>query len=259
MQNIDLIPVFGTSFAVYIPLIMLIVALLTLFDGFGRIVKVLGIEWEDASSDSHNGLSCTCRNRDQEIALDPQLQEKIRTGKLIVSNEVKQRRANDLMSDSRSGRTANGSNNDLSHTKPHMMRIGAPTNSTLMTEALISSNATYNPTYRNIVASADIENDQDLDLDLSDHQLSYGGGGPSRGGYSRPGSDRGLELGRNGGLSAAEAAAKNSLFGFSGSSTNSRQGTSPNASSGNRRAGADLFSISNDEAVNPYAGRYSDV
>lgn len=254
MQNIDLIPVFGTSFAVYIPLIMLIVALLTLFDGFGRIVKVLGIEWEDAGSDSHNGLSCTCRNRDQEIALDPQLQEKIRTGKLIVSNEIKQRRANDLMSDGRS-KGLSGSSNDLSNKKPNLMRIGAPTNSTLMTEALISSNATYNPAYRNLVASAD--GDHDLELDLSDHQLSYGGGGPSRGGYSRPGSDRSLELGRNGGLSAAEAAAKNSLFSFGGKFS-SRQGTSPTDTAA-RRPAVDLFSTSNDEAVNPYAGRYSNV
>jgi hypothetical protein len=40
MKNIELIPVFGTSFAVYIPLIMILMALLTLFDGYGRLVKV---------------------------------------------------------------------------------------------------------------------------------------------------------------------------------------------------------------------------
>jgi hypothetical protein len=44
MKNIELIPVFGTSFAVYIPLIMIIVALLTLFDGYGRIIKVSSAE-----------------------------------------------------------------------------------------------------------------------------------------------------------------------------------------------------------------------
>jgi len=259
MQNIELIPVFGTSFAVYIPLIMLIVALLTLFDGFGRIVKILGIEREDTSSDSHNGLSCTCRNRDKEMELDPQMQEKIRTGKLIVTNEIKQRRANDYLSGNNRTPTSSslGSNGDLSNKKSNIMRIGAPSSVHLkMTEALIPSNTTYNPTYRNIIASADT--DADLDLDLSDHQLGYAGSSTRGTGYGRVSSDRGVELNRPG-VNAADTAARNSLFGFSGTSSSSnRSGGSPTTAI-SRRPTTDLFSINNDEAANLYAGRYSDV
>lgn len=254
MQNIELIPVFGTSFAVYIPLIMLIVALLTLFDGFGRMVKILGIEREDASSDNHNGLSCTCRNRDKEMELDPQVQEKIRTGKLIVSNEIKQRRANDILSGA--NRATQGS--DLSSKKSNIMRIGAPSSTHLkMTEALIPSNATYNPTYRNIVASADT--DLDLELDLSDHQLGFAGANNSnmRGSsYGRTTGDRSVEMNRPG-VNAADTAARNSLFGYT--SSPSRSSTSPTGTTTSRRSTTDFFSINNDEAVNPYAGRYSDV
>lgn len=269
MNNINLIPVFGTSFAVYIPLIMLIVALLTLFDGFGRIVKILGIEWEDASSDSHSGLSCTCRDRDKEIELDPQMQEKIRTGKLIVSNEIKQRRAAEQMLEGRNknahGAGSTGGGNDLSGRKPNVMRIGAPS-STHMTEALIS----HNPIYRNVVTSVDVDND--LELDGSDHQFGFIGGSGNAGGRSGGGGEYGrlssVELGRGGGTSAADAA-RASLFSHGGKSGGG--GTSATSSNSSGRSGIspttrrpaaaapDLFSISNDEAINPYAGRYSNV
>ena len=95
MKKIDLIPVFGTSFAVYIPLIMIIVALLTFFDGFSRLIALIGIEWEDNTSTTSTSGSTMCCNTsstaENENTMNPVLLEKIRTGKLIVGNELKQR------------------------------------------------------------------------------------------------------------------------------------------------------------------------
>jgi len=103
MKNIELIPVFGANFAVYVPLIMILVALLTLFDGYGRIIKFLGIELADAPA-SHQGLSCVCcctsgtggagLGDDAASSMtNLQVEERIRTGKLIVTNELKQWKA----------------------------------------------------------------------------------------------------------------------------------------------------------------------
>jgi hypothetical protein len=47
VENIQVVPVFGTSFTVYVPIIMVLVALITLFDVFGRTLAFLGIESDD--------------------------------------------------------------------------------------------------------------------------------------------------------------------------------------------------------------------
>jgi hypothetical protein len=47
VENIQVVPVFGTSFTVYVPVIMVLVALVTLFDVFGRVLALLGIESDD--------------------------------------------------------------------------------------------------------------------------------------------------------------------------------------------------------------------
>lgn len=253
MKNIDLIPVFGTSFAVYIPLIMLIVALLTLFDGYGRLVKMLGIEWEEATSDGHNGLSCTCRDRDKDIELDPQLQERIRTGKLIVSNETKQRRAAEELS---SG--ARAKNAELGANRPGVMRIGVPDLHTMprMTESFMPSHARY----RNVETTPDT--DTDLELDLSDHHAGYG-----RSGQAGRGS---LELSKASSNASSVDAMKNALFGgFSGGTVKSGgysnvpqqlSTTNPMGGGGSgRKVNTDLFSIDNTDQDNIYGGRYSDV
>lgn len=191
MKNIELIPVFGTSFAVYIPLIMILMALLTLFDGYGRLVKVLGIEWEDTTS-QYDGITCSCKNsQDQETALDPAVQERIRTGKLVVANELKQRRAAAETNISSSSSSRMGtlspavpqktsqrfdSGGGKTFMNQNKMRIGGGDTSKLtnITEALIPNI----PRYRNL-------NDQDADFELSDSytrdfrssHVSAGGGG----------------------------------------------------------------------------------
>jgi hypothetical protein len=239
MKNIELIPVFGTSFAVYIPLIMILVALLTLFDGYGRIIKVLGIEWEDSTSLGHDGLSCSCRDTASEAALDPQVQEKIRTGRLVVANELKQRRAAELTEAGGAGRLE-AARMDASKNAPTKMRIGAVDKSQIatITEALIPSI----PRYRNVDSALDNE----VDVELKNP-------------YARP----------YGGGSREQDAQKDSLFstfrggkgGYANVPTGGSGGVVNNPLGGAvRNVQRDLFSIDNDDdGDNIYGGRYSNV
>ncbi len=87
MQNMEIIPVFGTSFTTYVPIIMIIIALITLFDGFARILKLLGVETEDVVSPA-NGF-CGFFKR-QEDEMDAELLEKCKNGKMIIANELRQ-------------------------------------------------------------------------------------------------------------------------------------------------------------------------
>lgn len=48
MSDMSTIPFLGTSFSVYAPLLILAVCLFTLCDFYPRILRVLGIEHEDA-------------------------------------------------------------------------------------------------------------------------------------------------------------------------------------------------------------------
>lgn len=58
MQHIDVIPVFGTSFLSYIPLVLLVGALVTLCDGLARLLNLLGIETEEAVVVRTSGGRC---------------------------------------------------------------------------------------------------------------------------------------------------------------------------------------------------------
>ena len=97
MNNSELIPVFGASFAIYIPLVMLLIALITLFDGYARIIKLLGVEMEDNVT-SYNGFTldsllwCLRRgggHQHSAVEADPELDEKLRLGKIIITKELK--------------------------------------------------------------------------------------------------------------------------------------------------------------------------
>ena len=50
MSNIEIVPVFGTSFTVYIPILMIVISLITWFNGFSRIMRFIGIETDESSS-----------------------------------------------------------------------------------------------------------------------------------------------------------------------------------------------------------------
>ena len=48
MSNMSTIPFFGSSFSVYAPLVILAVCLFTLLDFFPKMLRLLGVEHEDA-------------------------------------------------------------------------------------------------------------------------------------------------------------------------------------------------------------------
>jgi len=50
MSNMRVAPVFGTSFNIYIPLLLVIVALVTLFHGYSYLLKFIGVESEELST-----------------------------------------------------------------------------------------------------------------------------------------------------------------------------------------------------------------
>lgn len=98
MENIEIIPVFGTSFTVYVPILMSIIALITLFDGFSRICRMLGIESEDTwllianehkpSVSQRHGQSPQLTEEQEDSRKE--LLEKLQAGQAIVNNELKQ-------------------------------------------------------------------------------------------------------------------------------------------------------------------------
>lgn len=84
MQNIEIIPVFGTSFTVYMPVIMIIIALITLFDGLPRLLRLFGIDSE---------LSLVTTNvcfKKKDQGMDAELLEKYNSGKAVIAHEIKQ-------------------------------------------------------------------------------------------------------------------------------------------------------------------------
>lgn len=257
MKNIELIPVFGTSFAVYIPLIMLVVALLTLFDGYRRIVQVLGIEWEDSTSLNSEACSFSMKDRNAEAALDPQLQEKVRTGKLIVTNEIKQRRMADQLNINRPGHNgastsiASSSSTRLDNNSgPVKMRIGMsdPSQITAITEALIPNI----PRYRNVETAAD--NDLDLDSDLKDpYSRSYRPNSSS----STSATSRATDAQRSALFSSFRSGGSNG--GYANVAQDSRSTSVSNPLGA--RPQRDLFSIDTEEedGDNFYGGRYANV
>ncbi|RYH13071.1 hypothetical protein EON65_36555 [archaeon] len=89
MQNIEIIPVFGTSFTVYVPILMTIIALITFFDGLPRMLAFLGVDSEESVYGAGNCLSCW-PNKVSGNEMDAGLLEKYNSGKQVVANELRQ-------------------------------------------------------------------------------------------------------------------------------------------------------------------------
>jgi len=71
---------------------MVLVALITLFDGLARLLKFIGVETED--SVELNG--CCCSGVTKQGLLSVEDEEKIQLGKSIITNEIKQEAINFL-------------------------------------------------------------------------------------------------------------------------------------------------------------------
>lgn len=80
MSNMELVPVFGTSFTVYVPVLIVLISIITLFNGFSKILKYLGVEIE-----SDSPLCCSSSNRSSED------KEKIEIGKRLITLAMRQR------------------------------------------------------------------------------------------------------------------------------------------------------------------------
>jgi hypothetical protein len=84
MADMEIVPLFGSSFSVYAPIITAIVGFITFFNIYGRILKFVGIQDEDSVT---VGEFCS---KPSETEL-----EEIETGKKLVAGQI--RRLNDIL------------------------------------------------------------------------------------------------------------------------------------------------------------------
>ena len=84
----NMVPVFGTSFAVYIPIVMIIVALMTVLNFNTYILRLIGVESDDAYVQTGCFSSKCCRTR-TEVALHDEDLERYEAGKKLVSSELR--------------------------------------------------------------------------------------------------------------------------------------------------------------------------
>lgn len=121
LKSMELVPVFGTSFTVYVPLVLVIVALLTYFNVYERLLQLVGIEYELTLPNDSSGICCcssggggangtllsaggssdadpseqnsaSAEDVDVSNIKDPDVLEKVRTGKRIITRELKRLR-----------------------------------------------------------------------------------------------------------------------------------------------------------------------
>ena len=103
MSNIEIIPVFGTSFTVYIPILMIVISLITWFNGFSRIMKYIGVETDESSllntgkwkSGIHSFVFACFGTLDYSLVtpagiLSDDEKEKYETGKKLITLHMRQ-------------------------------------------------------------------------------------------------------------------------------------------------------------------------
>jgi hypothetical protein len=113
MADMEIVPLFGSSFSVYAPIITAIVGFITFFNIYGRLLKCFGIQDEDSVTIGE----CCGRMNDEDKA-------EIETGKKLVTGQL--RRLNDiLLAESRAAAT----NKDTLSLLP-----GSPSNNALGAE-----------------------------------------------------------------------------------------------------------------------------
>lgn len=78
MINMEIIPLFGSSFAVYAPIITAMIGLFTFFNVYARIVKWVGIQEEDSTL----GGDICHKNTASEL-------EEIEAGKKLVNGQIR--------------------------------------------------------------------------------------------------------------------------------------------------------------------------
>ena len=126
-----MVPVFGTSFTVYIPLVMIIVSLLTALNVNARILRFIGVESDDAFVQSDNPFTLCWRTR-TKVALNDEDQERYEMGKKLVTSALRSKAsARTTANSSRSSSLSLTGTQALSLTKgAGTMRMGAVPDST---------------------------------------------------------------------------------------------------------------------------------
>ena len=87
MSNMTMVPVFGTSFQVYIPIVTILVSLATVLNVNARVLRLIGVESDDLYVKSLNCSPC-CRSR-TKVALNDEDLEKYELGKKLVASELR--------------------------------------------------------------------------------------------------------------------------------------------------------------------------
>ena len=83
MSNIAIVPLFGTSFTVYTPVIMIIIALMTLFNVYGRVLRMFGFDSEELI-----GAALPCFSNGK-IELSEEDKEVAEAGKKLVDAQIR--------------------------------------------------------------------------------------------------------------------------------------------------------------------------
>ena len=219
--------VFGSSFTVYVPAIMTLVALITLFDGFTRILLLFGIESE------HSPAPCKCSRKGIP---SPEEDEKLRAGQSLIMNELK--------------KNAFKSNEDHS---THSENISPMINQTPIIINNLTITNRHPSSYSTIHSSRDIHDDDDLDDDDEIVDIELNSLEQNNKKYSNK--TKSNNQGNNW---------TNSFYGIITSDKNkdsldNNSDSNYNPLRGNRNEQPkDIFSIPNDDSDNLYGGRYSD-
>lgn len=79
MQSMEFIPLFGTSFSVYAPIITGIVGVCTIFNIYTRILKLVGVEDEDSAA---AGACCSTKMSEEQ-------REELEAGKKLVAGAMR--------------------------------------------------------------------------------------------------------------------------------------------------------------------------
>jgi len=84
MSNITIVPVFGTSFTVYVPIVMIAVALMTLFNVLARLLRLIGLDAEDAGTPSCYETLCGCFRSSRTVVLGEDDLERYESGTRVA-------------------------------------------------------------------------------------------------------------------------------------------------------------------------------
>ena len=87
MNNIQIVPVFGTSFTTYVPMVMVMVAVLTFFNTLSRVLHMIGVDSDETTTSG--ALKC-CSFTKEDHALSAEEQEKVDLGKRLIGLGAKQ-------------------------------------------------------------------------------------------------------------------------------------------------------------------------